>query len=75
MFRHLNAFCFKAPWEIEETAPPSEWPDRGVIQIQDYSARYREGLDLVLKNVSLNINSTEKVGICGRTGEYFQIRN
>ena len=63
------ALCQQAPWEIAATAPPPKWPEQGVIQLQDYSTRYREGLDLVLKNLSLDIKSTEKVGICGRTGE------
>ena len=60
----------QAPWKNEATAPPPTWPEQGVIQLQDYSTRYREGLDLVLKNVSLNIKSNEKLGICGRTGNF-----
>lgn len=39
-----------------------------MIEFKDYSTRYREGLELVLKDVSFKINSTEKVGIVGRTG-------
>ena len=31
-------------------------------------ARYRENLQPVLKGLHLNINSLEKIGICGRTG-------
>ena len=33
-----------------------------------FNSRYREGLDLVLKGVSLRIKPREKIGICGRTG-------
>ena len=32
------------------------------------SARYREGLDLVLKNIDFTIKAGEKIGIVGRTG-------
>ncbi|CAK4559305.1 unnamed protein product, partial [Aphanomyces euteiches] len=32
--------------------PPSEWPQKGTIEFKNYSMRYREHLDLVLKNVS-----------------------
>eukprot|EP00173_Palmaria_palmata_P005031 Plantae.Rhodophyta-Palmaria_palmata.ctg808.p1 GENE.Plantae.Rhodophyta-Palmaria_palmata.ctg808~~Plantae.Rhodophyta-Palmaria_palmata.ctg808.p1 ORF type:complete len:559 (+),score=116.80 Plantae.Rhodophyta-Palmaria_palmata.ctg808:177-1679(+) len=44
------------------------WPSEGVIDIRDVKMRYREGLDLVLKGVSLKIGAGEKVGIVGRTG-------
>ena len=30
--------------------------------------RYRDGLDLVIKNINANIKGGEKVGIVGRTG-------
>ncbi|KAG0359163.1 hypothetical protein BG005_001263 [Podila minutissima] len=47
---------------------PSGWPAKGKIVFRNYSARYREGLDLVLKNVSFEVQPSEKVGIVGRTG-------
>ncbi|KAG0206460.1 hypothetical protein BGX28_002093 [Mortierella sp. GBA30] len=46
-----------------------EWPPRhGRIVFENYSTRYREGLDLVLKNVSFVVEAGEKIGIIGRTG-------
>jgi len=33
-----------------------------------FSSNYREGLDLVLKNVSFDIAGGEKIGVVGRTG-------
>ncbi|KAF9150253.1 Multidrug resistance-associated protein 1 [Linnemannia schmuckeri] len=45
------------------------WPPRhGAIEFVNYSTRYREGLDLVLRNVSFKVGAGEKVGIVGRTG-------
>merc|ERR1712012_49796 len=44
------------------------WPREGKIELQDYSTRYREGLDLVLRQVSATIQGGERVGIVGRTG-------
>ena len=38
------------------------------VEFKNYQTRYREGLDLVLKGVSCQILSGEKVGIVGRTG-------
>ena len=46
----------------------SYWPNKGIIQFINYQTKYREGLDLVLKGIDLEINSEEKLGICGRTG-------
>ncbi|KAG8166171.1 hypothetical protein KVR01_004723 [Diaporthe batatas] len=48
--------------------PPAAWPASGTISFNNYSARYREGLDLVLKNINLDIKSHEKIGVVGRTG-------
>ena len=40
----------------------------GRIEFESYSTRYRPGLDLILKDVSFEVNPREKVGIVGRTG-------
>lgn len=58
----------EAPWEIQETAPPSTWPQVGRVEFRDYGLRYREDLDLVLKHINVTIEGGEKVGIVGRTG-------
>ncbi|KAG0031889.1 Multidrug resistance-associated protein 1 [Podila clonocystis] len=47
---------------------PKNWPQEGHIVFRNYSTRYREGLDLVIKNISLDIRPGEKIGIVGRTG-------
>ncbi|XP_054161116.1 multidrug resistance-associated protein 1-like [Oppia nitens] len=44
------------------------WPIMGCIEFVDYSTRYRQGLDLVLKQINIKINAKEKIGIVGRTG-------
>ena len=51
---------------VEE--PGAGWPSNGAIQFIDVSMRYRPGLPLVLKSMSMKIQAGEKVGICGRTG-------
>ena len=55
-------------WERPETAPGESWPETGQISLEKYSTRYREGLDLVLKDVSVEFQGGERVGIVGRTG-------
>ncbi|KAF9129560.1 hypothetical protein BGW39_004033 [Mortierella sp. 14UC] len=61
--------------ELRQEAPaitgvclPENWPAEGRIVFRNYSARYREGLEPVLKNVSFEVIPGEKVGIVGRTG-------
>lgn len=47
---------------------PSTWPDEGSIEFKEFGARYRPGLDLALRDLSLNVAPREKIGIVGRTG-------
>lgn len=62
------------PTEAPERLPMSDttkekWPPKeGRITFDHYSTRYREGLDLVLKNISFEVQPGESVGIVGRTG-------
>ncbi|POI35376.1 hypothetical protein CIB84_000873, partial [Bambusicola thoracicus] len=58
----------EAEWSIEETTPASTWPQEGKVEFRGFGLRYREDLDLVLKNINITINGGEKVGIVGRTG-------
>ncbi|XP_070975623.1 ATP-binding cassette sub-family C member 3 isoform X2 [Oncorhynchus clarkii lewisi] len=58
----------EAPWEVEDKKPSPDWPSQGNVEFSDYSVRYREGLELVLKNLTLSVKGGEKIGIVGRTG-------
>jgi ATP-binding cassette subfamily C (CFTR/MRP) protein 1 len=59
----------EAKWESDEDRPLDEnWPSDGRIELFDYQTRYRPGLELVLKGISIAIDKKMKVGICGRTG-------
>uniref|UniRef100_A0A8C2UJJ1 ATP binding cassette subfamily C member 3 n=1 Tax=Coturnix japonica TaxID=93934 RepID=A0A8C2UJJ1_COTJA len=58
----------EAPWIIEDKRPPADWPSRGELEFVNYSVRYRKGLDLVLKDLNLQVHGGEKIGIVGRTG-------
>ncbi|KAM3082917.1 ATP-binding cassette glutathione S-conjugate transporter ycf1 [Clarireedia jacksonii] len=58
----------EAPEVIHRNRPPISWPASGGVQFNNYSTRYREGLDLVLKNINLDIKPHEKIGVVGRTG-------
>lgn len=58
----------EAPEVIANHRPASTWPANGAVSFHHYSARYREGLDLVLKDINLDIKPREKIGIVGRTG-------
>lgn len=58
----------EAPDVIFKKRPPIGWPAQGQISIKNFSTRYREGLDPVLKDISLDIKPREKIGVVGRTG-------
>ena len=58
----------EAPGIVEGYRPPENWPEKGEIDISGLAMRYREGLPLVLKDVTLRIPGGSKVGVAGRTG-------
>ncbi|KAI1704940.1 ABC transporter domain-containing protein [Ditylenchus destructor] len=58
----------EADWKIEGKEPPKGWPNAGSLVFENYSTRYRPGLELVVKNINAEIYPAEKVGIVGRTG-------
>ncbi|XP_048239875.1 multidrug resistance-associated protein 1-like [Haliotis rufescens] len=66
--KEYTEIASEAPWSLQEHCPNHDWPQSGVVKFVDYSTRYRQGLDLVLRGISCTINSGEKVGIVGRTG-------
>ncbi|XP_061083514.1 ATP-binding cassette sub-family C member 2-like [Conger conger] len=57
----------EAPW-VTDNHPPKGWPDSGKLCLKNYQVRYRPELDLVLHGITCDIESTEKIGIVGRTG-------
>jgi len=54
----------EAEWEIPDRKPQPSWPEQGMVTFDHYKTRYREGLDLVLNDVSCVVEPTEKVWIC-----------
>jgi len=55
---------------IRNNRPDPKWPSKGAIVFNNYSARYREGLPLVLKNINVQIKPKEKIGSIS-TQDYF----
>ncbi|KAL8900190.1 MAG: hypothetical protein Q9192_001194 [Flavoplaca navasiana] len=58
----------EAPDRVSKNKPKIGWPAHGAVNISNYSTRYRPGLDMVLKNINLDIKAHEKIGVVGRTG-------
>lgn len=58
----------EAPWERPDMKPDDTWPTAGRVVFDNYSTRYRDDLELVLKGISCDVNPGEKIGIVGRTG-------
>lgn len=57
----------EAAWETDERVA-LEWPTEGAVRFENVDLRYRDGMDLVLNDVSFEIGGGEKIGIVGRTG-------
>ena len=44
------------------------WPSEGRVKFEDFSMKYRKECDLALKNINIELNPGEKIGVIGRTG-------
>ena len=53
---------------VSKNRPKISWPSQGAVEFNNYSTRYREDLDPVLKNINLKFKGHEKIGVVGRTG-------
>ncbi|KAI6224767.1 Mrp-4 [Aphelenchoides besseyi] len=58
----------EAAWIVESNRPPDDWPQKGAVEFQYYSTRYRPGLDLVVRGIQARIEPGQRCGIVGRTG-------
>ncbi|KAL7423700.1 hypothetical protein Q5752_001282 [Cryptotrichosporon argae] len=58
----------EAAEDVPERKPPASWPERGDIEFDHFSMRYRPELPLCLDDVSVKITGGERVGVVGRTG-------
>ncbi|XP_038107556.1 multidrug resistance-associated protein 1-like [Culex quinquefasciatus] len=56
----------EAEWQVGTV--DKAWPIDGNVDFNNYKIRYREGLDLVIRGISLSVKGGEKIGIVGRTG-------
>ena len=52
----------------KDATPPDYWPERGTVKYLDVFFAYYEKGPIVLRNLSFDINESERVGIVGRTG-------
>ncbi|KAJ2659382.1 hypothetical protein IWW48_003529 [Coemansia sp. RSA 1200] len=68
VFRHYMDMERDGGSDADTVEPPSNWPSSGKIELRNFSMKYHEDLEYVLKDISLTINPGEKVGIVGRTG-------
>jgi len=66
--KEYSSLKTEAPAIVPESRPPPSWPSKGEIEFNNYSTRYREGLDLVLREIKSTVRPSEKIGVVGRTG-------
>ena len=65
---------WQVPQEAQQRLPlPNDennlqWMSQGSIKFKDLCIRYRPDTEIVLQNITFDINAKEKIGILGRTG-------
>ena len=59
--QEYSEIATEAPTVIDDHQPPDNWPSQGHVKFDHYSTRYREGLNLVLKDINLDIPAGTKV--------------
>ena len=59
--KEYSELSTERPTTIATRKPPRDWPPEGHVKFDHYSTRYREGLDLVLKDISVDIPGGTKV--------------
>jgi ABC-type multidrug transport system fused ATPase/permease subunit len=53
---------------IPHNRPPTNWPQKGEIKVDNFYLTYSADLEPVLRGLTFNVKPGEKVGIVGRTG-------
>ena len=56
------------PKATEDGKPPAYWPASGSLKVENLCARYSKDGPLVLKNISFEVTSGQRIGVVGRTG-------
>jgi ABC-type multidrug transport system fused ATPase/permease subunit len=64
----LGGLAQEPAWSKASDPASTAWPTSGVVQFDNISLRYREGLPLALADLTLDVGGQEKLGIVGRTG-------
>ena len=59
--KEYSETTMEAPAKSDDHRPPDDWPSKGHITFNHYSTRYRKGLDLVLRDISVEISGGTKV--------------
>jgi ATP-binding cassette, subfamily C (CFTR/MRP), member 1 len=70
--RRISYLPSEAPEVSHGHRPGISWLISAEVRFNNYSTRYREGLDLVLRS-DLHIKSHEKIGVVGRTAQGSQV--
>ena len=60
---HFQALQSEGPAVLDDSRPASDWPHMGAIRFSNVRMRYRSNLPLVLKGVTFEIRSREKIGM------------
>lgn len=65
----------QAEWRLENSTLPAGWPTAGHIEISNFGLRYREDLELAIRDISVTIEGGEKVGRVYNFFSYCSFKN
>jgi len=68
LLHYTDSLEQEPPAEISDRKPAAIWPSQGQISFRSVSMRYRDGLPLVLNNVSFDVPAGGRIAVVGRTG-------
>ncbi|KRX08450.1 P-loop containing nucleoside triphosphate hydrolase [Pseudocohnilembus persalinus] len=68
IINYINNLPQEKPYYQIQDVEQKEFIQKADIQFKNVSMKYRKNLDLVLKNINLNIQNGQKVACVGRTG-------
>ena len=56
----------EAPWVFPTNRPGRDWPERGEVEFSNFGLRYREGLDLVIRDINVTVGQKEDLSCEGK---------
>ena len=68
MMEYIEENPQEKPFRYEQPRVPSNWPDKGKIEVNNLYLKYQPHLNTVINGISFVCQPGERIGVVGRTG-------